>query len=370
MKIVSVIGARPQFVKAAVVSRAMRAAPEFLDIVVHTGQHYDENMSGIFFDELGIPPPQYNLGIGSGPHGLQTGRMLAGIESTLQEIRPDFVLVYGDTNSTLAGALAAAKLHLPVAHVEAGLRSYNRRMPEETNRVVADHVSDLLFVPTAAAVANLAHEGIPAHKIWHVGDVMYDAALFYASDSAKTSDLLQRYGLRRGKYVLATVHRAENTDDPVRLRNIIEGLSQTARDCLVLFPVHPRTRKILSEMQMQVADGVRLINPVGYVDMVVLEKNARVVATDSGGVQKEAYFFHVPCVTLRDETEWTELVDMGWNRLVPPINAELISGALLTAAPPSARNGKSPYGDGHAAEKICQILLSTMTGARTKSIGS
>ena len=292
-------------------------------MLVHTGQHYDENMSEVFFQELEIPKPDYYLGIGSGTHGAQTGRMLEAIEQVLLQIVPDLVLVYGDTNSTLAGALAAVKLHVPVAHVEAGLRSYNRRMPEEINRVLTDHASDLLFAPTEAAVENLKQEGISSNRIFLVGDVMYDASLYYGAKAERESRILQQLGLRPKQYVLATIHRAENTDDAQRLRSIFDGLELAAKEIPVIIPLHPRTREALKqEAQLsKVAQHVLVIQPVGYLDMVMLEKHSRLIATDSGGVQKEAFFYNVPCMTLRSETEWVELVELGWNRLVPPLVA-------------------------------------------------
>jgi len=309
MQIVTIVGARPQFIKAAVLSRELRK--EHTEILVHTGQHYDQNMSEIFFEELGIPAPDFNLGIGSGPHGKQTGEMLAAIEGVLLKERPDWVLVYGDTNSTLAGALAAVKLHIRVAHVEAGLRSFNRRMPEEINRVLTDHASDLLLCPTQTAVENLQNEGI-ARGVHLVGDVMYDA-LVWAAAQEKEPSILDTLDLEPGKYLLATVHRAENTDDPERLAGILAAFGQV-RETLV-WPVHPRTRLKLQELNWQPAGHVKLIEPLGYLNMAQLEKHARIILTDSGGIQKEACWLGVPCITLRDETEWVETVQSGWNIL-------------------------------------------------------
>lgn len=345
MKVVSIVGARPQFIKMAAVARALRGVRH---VIVHTGQHYDENLSGVFFRELGLPRPDYNLGVGSGPHGQQTGRMLEAAEQALMRERPDWVLVYGDTNSTLAGALAAAKLHLRTAHVEAGLRSFNRRMPEEINRVLADHLSDILFAPTPEARRQLLKEGVPRSKIHVVGDVMYDAALRFAAQSERRSQILSRLRLRPREYVLATIHRAENADDFGRLDTIMRGLKAVARHIPVVLPLHPRTRKA-----RPATDGLCVIDPVGYLDMVQLERNARVIATDSGGVQKEAFFYRVPCVTLRTETEWSELVRAGWNRVVPPTSAQRITDAILTA-----RRGRPVrlYGDGRAAERIVGVL--------------
>jgi len=360
MRLTTIVGARPQFIKAAAVSRVLRANGGVEELLVHTGQHYDENMSDVFFDELEIPQPDYHLGIGSGSHGTQTGRMLEAIERVLREERPDGVLVYGDTNSTLAGALAAAKLHVPVAHVEAGMRSFNRRMPEEINRVLTDHLSGLLFASTQTAVNNLRHEGIPAEAVHLVGDVMYDVALYYAHRAATQSRVLAALGLAARQYVLATIHRAENTDHAGRLAAIVGGLEQVAQEIPVVFPVHPRTRKVL-EHQGRLptgCPGLRLVAPVGYLDMVTLEKNAAVIATDSGGVQKEAYLYRVPCVTLRDETEWVELVEVGANRLCPPqapaVVAEAIRAGVRDGFPAAAP--RDLYGDGTAAARMADLL--------------
>lgn len=356
MKIVSVVGARPQFVKAAVVSRALQQRPEVQEALLHTGQHYDKNMSQVFFEELEIPQPEYNLGIGGGTHGQNTGRMIEAIEAVLLQERPDWVLVYGDTDSTLAGALAAVKLHIPIAHVEAGLRSFNRQMPEEINRVLTDHAADLLFAPTQTAVANLQREGIPAKRIAMVGDVMYDAALYYATKAEQRSRILSALGLAPRGYILATVHRAENTDAPERLRAIVVALERVAQEIPVVLPLHPRTRKALEAHSLWGnIQHIRLIDPVGYLDMVMLEKHARLIATDSGGVQKEAYFHRVPCVTLRAETEWVELVETGWNVLLPPISAEAVWRGILSRLDRPGQAG-ALYGDGHAAERILQSL--------------
>ena len=357
MKIITVVGARPQFIKAAAVSRVLRQTPGVGEVLVHTGQHYDENMSRVFFDELMIPEPDYHLGIGSGNHGAQTGRMLEAIEQVLMGEKPDWVLVYGDTNSTLAGALAAVKLQVPIAHVEAGLRSFNRKMPEEINRVLTDHAANLLFAPTETAVANLRHEGIADNRVRLVGDVMYDAALFYAEREAN-SRVLEVLGIEPRGYVLATVHRAENTDDPERLRAIFEGLAQVAEQLPVVLPLHPRTRKALEREGLleQMTRSLHLIKPVGYLEIIALEKNARIIATDSGGVQKEAYFHRVPCVTLRDETEWVELVETGWNRLVAPREPVGIARAIMQNLDTRGRE-VGLYGGGQSAEKIVEILL-------------
>ena len=353
-KVLSVVGARPQFIKAASVSRALLQVA--CEILVHTGQHYDRGMSAIFFDELGIPEPDYNLGVGSGSHGWQTGQMLMCIEEILLEEKPDWVLVYGDTNSTLAGTLAAVKLHVPVAHVEAGLRSFNRSMPEEHNRVLTDHAADLLFCPTQRAVDNLAREGV-AQGVHLVGDVMYDALLYSATLAERQSDMLARLQLSPGNYVLATAHRPRNTDDSSRLRAILAALEEIAKDNPVVFPVHPRTRKAIDVLHYQPGPGLHLIEPVGYLDILMLQKNARMVLTDSGGVQKEAYLFGVPCVTLCEETEWVETVEVGWNLLV---GADY--DAIVRAAHEFRPSGTPPplFGDGRASEQIVALLTREM----------
>jgi UDP-GlcNAc3NAcA epimerase len=351
-KVFTVLGARPQFIKAAVVSRAL-AAIGVAEALVHTGQHFDANMSDVFFSELEIPRPAHHLGIGGGSHGQNTGRMIEAVERVLVEERPDWVLVYGDTDSTLAGALAAVKLHIPVAHVEAGLRSFNRRMPEEINRVLTDHAASLLFAPTETAVRHLADEGISGDVVQRVGDVMFDAALFYGAKAETASSILTSLALRPKSYALATIHRAENTDDPVRLRGILDGFAQFGGD--IVLPLHPRTRARLSSAGMSTPGNLRLIDPVGYLDMVMLEKNAGLIATDSGGVQKEAFFHRVPCVTLRDETEWTELVEAGWNRLAAPDDSASVARAM-TAARGSIGEPVSPYGAGNAAGIIAAHL--------------
>jgi UDP-GlcNAc3NAcA epimerase len=315
-KILTVVGARPQFIKAAVVSRALKATDWATEVIVHTGQHYDPDMSDVFFSEMDIPTPGHNLEVGSGMHGAQTGRMMQAIEQVCLNEKPDCVLVYGDTNSTLAGALVAAKLHIPVAHVEAGLRSFNKQMPEEINRICTDHVSDLLFAPTETARNNLLREGFSEAKIAMSGDVMLDAALFYGERIG--SDYLKTIGVAPAEYVLATIHRAENTDSPERLESILTALADISETIPVILPLHPRTRKLLEQRGWKNPhpESLRIINPVGYLQMVCLEKNCHMIATDSGGVQKEAYFFQKPCITLRDETEWVELVDAGYNILV------------------------------------------------------
>jgi UDP-GlcNAc3NAcA epimerase len=359
MRILTVVGARPQFVKAAVVSREIRRRSGWQEILVHTGQHYDENMSGVFFDELDIPQPDASLSVGSGSHGQQTGRMLEALEQVMLEHRPDWVLVFGDTNSTLAGALAATKLHIPLAHVEAGLRSFNRRMPEEMNRVLTDHASDLLFSPTAAAAANLRSEGIGVSKLCVSGDVMCDATLYYRDSSVAKSNLLSRLQLAPKSYILATIHRAENADDPRRLTAIVDGIEEIARSIPVVFPIHPRTEAALEKhgLRRRVQHATCVVPPIGYLDMVQLEANASHIVTDSGGVQKEAYFCRTPCVTLRDETEWTELVETGWNQLVSPAEADFKKRLVAALAKPDRKEYDATiYGSGNACRLICDRL--------------
>jgi UDP-N-acetylglucosamine 2-epimerase len=362
MKLVTIIGARPQFIKAAAVSRAITehnkkyADDPIVEIIVHTGQHYDENMSRIFFDELNIPEPDYNLGIGSGSHGDQTGKMLQVIEAVLVKERPDCCLVYGDTNSTLAGALVAAKLHVCLAHVEAGLRSFNRKMPEEINRVTTDHISDLLFCPTRKSTENLSREGILT-GIHQVGDVMFDCIRFYTNRvkvlEKKTLKLLN---IQPRSYYLATVHRAENTDDSRRLSDIFEALDEiSTSECPVVLPFHPRTVKYAQKYGLNFNNGVKAVHPVSYHEMIVLENNARLILTDSGGVQKEAFWFNVPCVTLRDETEWTETVESGWNVLAGADKQRIID-SVRKVHRKRVSNVEPLYGNGDAAEQICKIL--------------
>ncbi|MDD3112334.1 MAG: UDP-N-acetylglucosamine 2-epimerase (non-hydrolyzing) [Methanofollis liminatans] len=346
MKILTVVGARPQFIKCAPVSRELRKEHE--EVLVHTGQHYDREMSDLFFEELKIPRPDHNLGIGSGPHGRQTGAMLAGIEEVILAEEPDCVLVYGDTNSTLAGALAAAKVHVPVAHVEAGLRSFDRRMPEEINRVLTDHCSDLLLCPTETAVENLQREGITA-GVHLTGDVMVDALLQHAG-VARASSVLADLGL--DQYRLATVHRAENTDDPARLAAIMRALGDLGD---VVLPCHPRTEKMLKNTGLyEEADRrIRLIPPVGYLEMLALESGAKTILTDSGGVQKEAYVLGVPCITMRETTEWVETVEDGWNVLVGS-DYDAIVRAARTFAP--GRERSDVFGKGEAARAIARVV--------------
>jgi len=351
MKVLTIIGARPQFIKAAVVSRAFKEhRPDVQETIVHTGQHYDANMSDVFFDELEIPKPDYNLGVGGGTHGQNTGRMLEKLEGLMMDTQPRWVLVYGDTDSTLAGALAAAKLHIPVAHVEAGLRSFNRRMPEEINRVLTDHVGEILFAPTETGRQNLLNEGIEEEKIKLVGDVMYDASLFYKK-KARRPRLPAELDIKGNDFVLCTIHRAENTDDPQQLSNILQGLGDSAET--IVLPLHPRTRAKIADFSFVIPENVWVIEPVGYLEMVWLEINCHLVATDSGGVQKEAYFFGKPCVTLRNETEWVELVEAGWNRLVGA-DAEAIVRSIRACR--AGNPNEALYGKGNAGKQVVTCL--------------
>ena len=354
MKILTIVGARPQFIKAAPVSSALKAAGH-QEYLVHTGQHYDANMSQVFFDELNIPEPDMNLAIGSGSHGRQTGQMLMALEEVMEAERPDWVLVYGDTNSTLAGALAAAKLQIPIAHVEAGLRSFNRTMPEEHNRVLTDHCADLLFCPTQTAADLLAKEGI-VQNVHLVGDTMYDAVLGFSEVAQRTSKILQTLALETEGYYLATIHRPYNTDVPENLKNVLNGLQ--ALDKPVIFPVHPRTRQKISELEFVNTGTLQLLSPVGYLDMLTLLKNAGTLLTDSGGMQKEAYFFGVPCVTLRPETEWVETVEQGWNVLVETSRADFVEqiSHIVTEHVWPDGQPQPVFGDGQAAYKIAEIL--------------
>lgn len=377
MKAISVVGARPQFIKLAPLVKAISDIGERIEhVIVHTGQHYDYNMSKVFFNELGLPEPDYHLGVGSGEHGAQTGLMLQKIEDVLAKEEPDRVIVYGDTNSTLAGALAGAKLHISVDHVEAGLRSFNREMPEEINRALTDHCSSILFCPTENAVENLRKEGFtniaaegklidgsfkpPAFSaddplVVNVGDIMYDSFLLCLGMAEKRSDIMKRFKLTPKGYCLATVHRAENTDDKDRLKSILEALSEISGETRMVFPAHPRTRKAIKELgkAARVPDTLHLIDPVSYFDMLILEKNAKMIFTDSGGMQKEAYFSRVPCVTLRDETEWVETVASGWNALAGAEKGKIVEGFYGT------KSGKEmdQYGRGDTAKKILEVLV-------------
>lgn len=358
MRVCSIVGARPQFVKAAVVSRELRSVGE--EVLVHTGQHYDEELSDVFFDELDVPEPEYNLGVESASHGRQTAAMIAGLEPVLEEVSPDVLLLYGDTNSTLAGAVVGSKRDLPVAHVEAGLRSDNRSMPEEVNRILTDHAADLLFAPSREAVENLADEGI-TDGVHRTGDVMFDAILAARERSRRRSTILDEVGVDPEEFVLATVHRAGNTDDRSRLAAILDGLS--AAPLPVVFPAHPRTVSRLREYGLweRATDRLQVIDPLGYLDFVRLLDAAERVATDSGGVQKEAFFLGTRCLTLREETEWVETVDCGWNRLVGA-DRDRIRRGLRDDWDPSS--DPQPYGDGTAGRRIARLLAEAVGGER------
>jgi UDP-GlcNAc3NAcA epimerase len=354
MKLVTIIGARPQFIKAATVSREIAKYNNINEIIVHTGQHFDANMSKIFFHQMQIPKPDYNLEINSLSHGAMTGRMTERIEEVLLHEKPDWVIVYGDTNSTIAGALAAKKLHIKVAHVEAGLRSFNRKMPEEINRILTDKISDLLLCPTEQAVKNLKDEGIGKHSLARIvkcGDVMQDAAIFYSNLAQKPELNLPK------KFVLSTIHRAENTDDPKRLTSIFDALSRISNDIPIILPLHPRTKKIISNSKLKINNSQLIfIDPVGYLEMIYLLKNCSMVMTDSGGLQKEAFFFHKPCVTLRNETEWVELVENGFNVVVGS-NSDEIYIAYKKMINKDLNYNIDLYGRGKASNKIIRELL-------------
>jgi len=341
-KILSIVGARPQFVKAGAISRVFSQDDDLQEILVHTGQHFDDNMSEIFFRELDIPAPKYNLGIGGGPQGQMTGRMLEGLEQIMLKEKPDMVLVYGDTNSTLAGALAASKLHIPLIHVEAGLRSFNRKMPEEINRVMADHLSEMLFCPTSVSVTNLASEGIK-NNVFHVGDVMFDATIFAKKQAMQSSNILEKLSLSDKGYNLCTIHRAESTDNEPLFREMISFLEDAGKDKTIIFPLHPRTKNTLKKYDIT-PQNITLIDPVGYFDIHRLLAGANVVFTDSGGLQKEAYFHEVPCVTMRTETEWVETISSGWNRLWSENEYVM------------PRKKIDEYGNGNAAEDIISLI--------------
>lgn len=349
MKIVSIVGARPQFIKAATVSRVLRANKDVHEILLHTGQHYDENMSDVFFRELSIPLPDYNLEVGSGSHAEQTGLMLKGIEDVLIREKPDCTLVYGDTNSTLAGALASTKLHIPLAHVEAGLRSFNRAMPEEINRIVTDRIADMLFAPTQTAIDNLTHEGLSGIT-WFTGDVMFDSVLYYQERIMRDPEKYKTPGIPP-QYMLATIHRAENTDHPDNMRNILHAFARINHE--IVLPIHPRTRKIL-QSSYTIPDNVHVIDPVGYLQMMKLTMDATKVMTDSGGLQKEAYFLKKQCITLRTETEWIETLHDQWN-IITGSDPELIEKAAGSDLPQASQ--RAGFGDGRSAEIIREKLL-------------
>lgn len=365
MKLLTVLGARPQFIKAATVSRAIMTHDGFEEIIVHTGQHFDANMSDVFFEQLDIPCPHHNLQIAGLSHGAMTGRMLEGIETLIEQEQPDWVLVYGDTNSTLAGALAAAKVHIPVAHVEAGLRSRNPAMPEEINRVLVDRLSSLLLCPTQTAAKNLEGEGFPfssigsngtraPQRIVNIGDVMFDAVLYYR-ELARERVRIEDYGLEHLGYALCTLHRQENTDNPARLHSILKALETIAQDMPVVLPLHPRTKAKVAQLKNSNAfNGLTLLEPLPYLEMQRLQMSAKLILTDSGGVQKEAYFHEVPCITLRDETEWVETVETGWNQIVGADEDKIITAAQNNATQPEHHG--TLYGDGSAATKIINHL--------------
>lgn len=350
------MGARPQFVKASPVSRAF-ADFGIKEVIIHTGQHFDQRMSDIFFDELSIPTPAYNLGINGGPHGNMTGKMLIEIETLLARIQPEILLVYGDTNSTLAGALAAAKLNIKIGHVEAGLRSFNMQMPEEINRVLTDRVSTVLFTPSQKAVQNLYNEGFEASKIEQVGDVMNDMAIEFAPVAKEKSSVLKKLNMSDKNYILFTVHRAENTDNPELINNILHAIEKLAKETEIIWPLHPRARDIITRHYPWVfeVEGLHLTEPFGFIDMIAVEKSASIIVTDSGGVQKEAYFHRIPCVTLRGETEWVELVQTGWNVLCSPSNSEDIVNVIRNRQGSFGKD-VSLYGQGKSAQKIVEKM--------------
>lgn len=348
MKVITVVGARPQFIKAAPVSKELRK--HFNEILIHTGQHYDDNMSKVFFEELGIPMPDYNLKIGSGNHGKMTGEMLTKLEEIYINEKPDCVLVYGDTNSTLAGALAASKLLIPVIHVEAGLRSFNKAMPEEQNRVLTDNISKLLLVPTLDAEKNLKNEGIEK-GVYNIGDVMYDAVLMFKEKSKLKEGLLEKLNIKKNEYILTTIHRAENTNDIDRLKNIIEALNESNE--IIVLPLHPRTKKFINDYGLKLGENIKVIEPVGYLEMLMLEANSKKIVTDSGGVQKEAYFMEKACVTMRDETEWVETVEVGWNIIVGTDKHKILEG--INSFTPNKEHPQI-FGDGKASIKIVELI--------------
>jgi UDP-GlcNAc3NAcA epimerase len=379
-KILTVIGARPQIIKAAALSRAIHThyASAIEEVLVHTGQHYDENMSAVFFEELGIPLPNYNLAVGSGTHGYMTAAMLSGIEDILFKEQPSAVVIYGDTNSTIAAALAAVKIHIPVVHIEAGLRSFNKAMPEEINRISADHMSTLLFVPTKAGISNLTNEGfqleqhlpasIDAPNVYHCGDIMYDNSLYYAKLSNEKSTIIEQLGLHPNAFILCTVHRDSNTDDPKALQDILEALQDliTQTNLEVILPIHPRTKNkietlLTADFQQKMADQkkLRMIAPAGFLDMIALEQNAKIIITDSGGVQKEAYFFAKPCVILRDQTEWIEVVAAG-AAILTGANKEKIIRAATHLIGQKIHTDPAIFGDGKAAAFICEKIISDL----------
>lgn len=377
-RIITIIGARPQIIKAAALSRAIKNhfSDRIQEFIVHTGQHYDENMSTVFFDELGIPKPDYNLNVGSGKHGEQSAKMIIGIEEILLKHQPDALVVYGDTNSTLAGAIAASKIHIPIVHIEAGLRSFNKSMPEEINRIMCDHASTLLFSPTQAGYQNLLNEGFKEYeegpysidkpKIYHCGDIMYDNSLHYSKLATEKSTVLQDNGLIADEFVLGTIHRDHNTDDPVRLSAIFEALLEIARTTQIVLPLHPRTKKMMQtvlseELNYSVENNlnIKLMPPVSFLDMLLLETSSKMIITDSGGVQKESYFFNKPCLILRPQTEWTEIVEAGTARICDADTEKILEGYQFFAEN-HPQNFESIFGDGKAAEFICREIISLL----------
>lgn len=377
VKIVTIIGARPQIIKAAALSRAIKNkfSKVLQEVIVHTGQHYDANMSQVFFDELGIPAPDHNLNAGSGSHGKQTALMIAGIEEILQKEKPAAIVLYGDTNSTLAGAIAASKIHIPVVHIEAGLRSFNKAMPEEVNRILCDHVSTLLFSPTKAGFDNLLREGFEEDaaapysadhpKIYHCGDVMYDNSLYFSAVSDKRTDVLKKYDLRANQFILATIHRNNNTDEPGRLNSLFRSLNDISLESQldVLLPLHPRTSKLLESnldkdlyARVRSNPGFRIVEPASFLEMVALEKHCKLVMTDSGGVQKEAFYFEKPCIILRPETEWVELVELG-TAIIADADESRIKAAFNELVSKPGLSFPKVYGDGHTSEFICGEII-------------
>lgn len=357
MKIVTIVGARPQFIKAAALSRAFAEHPyQFEEVIVHTGQHYDKNMSDVFFEEMEIPRASYNLNIYGLSHGAMTGQMLEGIEKVLLEEKPDYVLVYGDTNSTIAGALASTKLNIPLVHVEAGLRSFNMRMPEEVNRILTDRISDMLFCPTQTAINNLTKEGFINFdsNVYLTGDVMQDAAIYYEAKAYSKSTILHDLCLEKGKFILGTIHRAENTDDLTRLKEIVSALNEVNAKNMLVVPLHPRTRHVFANNNIHI--DFTIIDPLGYFDMLQLLTNCSLVITDSGGLQKEAYFFNKFCVTLRDETEWIELVEKGYNKLAGANKEDIIAFVNGFLNKKFVR-GLELYGGGKSARVMCEKLI-------------
>ncbi|SES93268.1 UDP-GlcNAc3NAcA epimerase [Salinibacillus kushneri] len=352
MKILTVVGARPQFIKSSMLSKAVQPVQDITEIIVHTGQHYDEKMSNVFFNQLKLPKPDYYLGVGSSSHGKQTAQMLEELETIIQSVKPDVVLVYGDTNTTLAGSLAAAKLHIPIAHVEAGLRSYNKEMPEEINRQVTDHLSSWLFCPTASAVENLDKEGI-TEGVYITGDIMYDAVLYFKDIAFQHSSILETLHLSKKDYYLVTIHRAENTDNPERLKSILKTLQQLEKN--VIFPLHPRTKKKIEQFNLTnlLSYPIKTVDPFDYFDMLTITSQARMVLTDSGGLQKEAYMLQVPCITLRDETEWTETLQFGWNQLAGTDQNKILNLINTFQVP---NQYPQIFGSGKTAEEILTIL--------------